>query len=132
MLLGALCAPRGQAPGRCLDRNRSSCLARGGIINPGAAEAGASVTPTFWMQTVRLSGCRDLARPQGSEVAELGGPGLAHWLPTCLYCGAGPHRPPERLSFFSLETLIQMLWVRVWQEYCGRWALGGGTGVWLS
>lgn len=108
MLLGALYAPRGQALGRCLDCDRSSCLAQGGIINPGVARAGGSITPTLWMGTLRLSGCRDLVGSQGSEVAEPGGPGLACWQPTCLHCGASPHRPPEWLSFVSLETLIQM------------------------
>lgn len=60
-----------------LDCDRSSCLAWGGIINPGVARAGGSITPTLWMGTLRLSGCRDLVRSQGSEVAEPGGPGLA-------------------------------------------------------
>lgn len=61
-MLGALCPPRGQAPGRCLACDRSSCQAWGGIINPGTAEAGASINPTLRMGTLRLSSSHDLAR----------------------------------------------------------------------
>lgn len=61
-----------------------------GSVNPSAAEAGASVTPTLRMGTVRLSGCRGLAWSQGSEVAEPEGPGLACQLPTCLHWGLSP------------------------------------------
>lgn len=105
---GSTLPPRGQAPGRCLDRDRSSCRAWAGILNPGTAKAGARVTPTLRMGTLRLSGYRDLAGSQGSEAAEPGGPGLACWRPPCLHSGACPHRPPEWLSSISLGTLIQM------------------------
>lgn len=100
-------ALRGPAPGRCPDRDRSSCQAWGGVVNPRTAEAGASLTPTLWTGTLRLGSCQDLAGSQGSEATGPGGPGPALWLPTGLHSRADPHRPPERLRSGSLETLTQ-------------------------
>lgn len=65
----------------------------GSLFIPGCG-AGASVTPTLWMGTPRPSGRRELARSQGSEAAEPGGPGLACRLPTGLHSAARPRRLP--------------------------------------
>lgn len=93
-LPGALRAPEDRALAGV--RTVTEAAARpgvGSLFIPGCG-AGASVTPTLWMGTPRPSGRRELARSQGSEAAEPGGPGLACRLPTGLHSAARPRRLP--------------------------------------